>query len=82
MSQQWIWMSLAAGTLALGSANAQVDPNSAAAITTSQPNPGAPAGTPATASAGSPIGNPYTEPLGDPPARPTRHGAAARARAR
>ncbi|NOK12538.1 hypothetical protein [Corallococcus exercitus] len=66
MSQQWIWMSLAASTLALGSANAQVDPNSAAAITTSQPNPGAPAGTPAASSAGSPIGNPYTEPLGDP----------------
>ncbi|RKG63737.1 hypothetical protein D7V80_29470 [Corallococcus sp. CA054B] len=46
MFQQWIWMSVAAGTLALGSANAQVDPNSAGAITTSQPNPGAAPGTP------------------------------------
>ncbi|RYZ36242.1 MAG: hypothetical protein EOO71_32575 [Myxococcaceae bacterium] len=54
MSQQWIWMGLAAGTLALGPACsatespvllAQVDPNSAGAITTGQPNPGAPAGT-------------------------------------
>ncbi|CAM4193749.1 hypothetical protein [Corallococcus exiguus] len=46
MSQQWIWMSVAAGTLALGTAHAQVDPNSAGAITTSQPNPGAAPGTP------------------------------------
>ncbi|WP_147445469.1 hypothetical protein [Corallococcus aberystwythensis] len=67
MSQQWIWMGLAAGTLALGTASAQVDPNSAGAITTGQPNPGAPPGTPApNAPAGTPIGNPYTEPLGDP----------------
>ncbi|WP_147469436.1 hypothetical protein [Corallococcus sp. AB045] len=63
MSQQWIWMSVAAGTLALGSANAQVDPNSASAITTSQPNPGAPAGTPAPM--GGALDNQVTQPLGD-----------------
>ncbi|RKH80220.1 hypothetical protein D7Y21_32525 [Corallococcus sp. AB045] len=56
-------MSVAAGTLALGSANAQVDPNSASAITTSQPNPGAPAGTPAPM--GGALDNQVTQPLGD-----------------
>ncbi|MBN8470344.1 hypothetical protein JYJ95_27875 [Corallococcus exiguus] len=63
MSQQWIWMSVAAGTLALGTANAQVDPNSASAITTSQPNPGAPPGTPAPM--GGALDNQVTQPLGD-----------------
>ncbi|NNC08821.1 hypothetical protein HJC10_39075 [Corallococcus exiguus] len=63
MSQQWIWMSVAAGTLALGSASAQVDPNSASAITTSQPNPGAPPGTPAPM--GGALDNQVTQPLGD-----------------
>ncbi|WP_223641458.1 hypothetical protein [Corallococcus sp. EGB] len=63
MSQQWIWMSVAAGTLALGSASAQVDPNAASAITTSQPNPGAPAGTPAPM--GGALDNQVTQPLGD-----------------
>ncbi|RKG51262.1 hypothetical protein D7X30_36330 [Corallococcus sp. AB011P] len=56
-------MSVAAGTLALGSANAQVDPNSASAITTSQPNPGAPAGTPPPM--GGALDNQVTQPLGD-----------------
>ncbi|QAT82033.1 hypothetical protein EJ065_0426 [Corallococcus coralloides] len=63
MSQQWIWMSVAAGTLALGSAHAQVDPNSAGAITTSQPNPGAAPGTPAPISGVS--ASPTTQPIGD-----------------
>ncbi|RKH82536.1 hypothetical protein D7X99_15155 [Corallococcus sp. AB032C] len=56
-------MSVAAGTLALGSASAQVDPNSASAITTSQPNPGAPPGTPAPM--GGALDNQVTQPLGD-----------------
>ncbi|MHA7627555.1 hypothetical protein [Corallococcus sp. M7] len=63
MSQQWIWMSVAAGTLALGSAHAQVDPNSAGAITTSQPNPGAAPGTPNPINGAS--ASPTTQPIGD-----------------
>ncbi|WP_147446727.1 hypothetical protein [Corallococcus sp. CA047B] len=75
MSQQWIWMGLAAGTLALGSACdatespvllAQVDPNSAGAITTGQPNPGAPAGSLPPAPAGSVTEPVSTRTYGDP----------------
>ncbi|MFB1485046.1 hypothetical protein [Corallococcus sp. RDP092CA] len=69
MSQQWIWMSVAAGTLALGSASAQVDPTSAGAITTGQPNPGAPAGTPAPS--GGALDTPVAQPLGDTPSAGT-----------
>ena len=68
MSQQWIWMSLAAVMLA------QVDPNSAGAISNGQPNPGAPAGTvtgtPSTGTTGLPSAQPYADTGGLPSAQP------------
>lgn len=75
MSQQWIWMSLAAGTMALGAACdatespvlvAQVDPNSAGAVTSGQPNPGAPAGSVPGTMPGTGQGLPSTQSFGDP----------------
>ncbi|WP_147451246.1 hypothetical protein [Corallococcus llansteffanensis] len=59
MSQQWIWMSLAAVMVA------QVDPNPAGAINSGQTNPGAPAGSMTGAPPGSTTGLPSTQPYSD-----------------
>lgn len=60
MSQQWIWMSLAAVMVA------QVDPNSAGAINSGQTNPGMPAGSMTGLPSTQPYtGLPSTQPYGD-----------------